>query len=98
MTVKQKPSAWVDPDDAPEWSEEDFRNATWRIGQRQVSSEQGIAAFQAQAKIKADNCAEQAVTIRYSSDVIDAFRASGPGWQSRMNEALRDWLRNHKPA
>lgn len=32
-------------------------------------------------------------TIRLDQEVIDAFRAEGPGWQSRINAALRDWLR-----
>ena len=35
---------------------------------------------------------KQAVTVRYSPDVLDAFKATGPGWQSRMNDALREWL------
>lgn len=30
-----------------------------------------------------------AVTIRYDREVIDAFKASGPGWQTRMNDALK---------
>lgn len=30
-----------------------------------------------------------AVKLRIDPDVVDAFRAAGPGWQSRMNEALR---------
>lgn len=29
------------------------------------------------------------VTMRVDSDVLEAWRATGPGWQSRMNEALR---------
>ena len=28
-------------------------------------------------------------TIRLDPDVVEAFRAEGPGWQSRMNAALR---------
>jgi uncharacterized protein (DUF4415 family) len=28
-------------------------------------------------------------TIRLDPDVLAAFKASGPGWQSRINEALR---------
>lgn len=28
-------------------------------------------------------------TLRLDPDVIDAFKADGPGWQSRMNAALR---------
>jgi hypothetical protein len=30
--------------------------------------------------------------------VISAFRATGEGWQARMNDALRDWLQSHSPA
>jgi uncharacterized protein (DUF4415 family) len=29
------------------------------------------------------------VTLRLDQDVIAKFRAGGPGWQSRINEALR---------
>ena len=32
------------------------------------------------------------VTLRLDADVIDRFRASGPGWQSRMNLILRNAL------
>jgi uncharacterized protein (DUF4415 family) len=31
-------------------------------------------------------------TIRLDPDVIEAFRAQGRGWQSRINAALREWL------
>ena len=37
-------------------------------------------------------------TIRFDRDVLAAFRAAGPGWQTRMNAALVDWLKNHSPA
>ncbi len=30
-----------------------------------------------------------AVSLRLDPDVIEAFKAKGPGWQSRMNQALR---------
>ena len=36
--------------------------------------------------------------IRLDADVVDTFRATGKGWQTRMNAALRDWLRTHSPA
>ena len=29
------------------------------------------------------------VTLRLDQDVIEHFRSGGPGWQSRMNDALR---------
>ena len=41
---------------------------------------------------------KQAVTVRYSPDVLAAFKATGPGWQARMNDALREWLGDHRLA
>jgi uncharacterized protein (DUF4415 family) len=32
---------------------------------------------------------KQAVSLRLDRDVIEHFKKEGPGWQSRMNEALR---------
>lgn len=31
-------------------------------------------------------------TIRLSADVVEHFRAGGRGWQSRIDEALSDWI------
>ena len=36
--------------------------------------------------------------IRLDADVVETFKATGKGWQTRMNAALRDWLRTHSPA
>ena len=35
------------------------------------------------------------VNIRLDADVLTAFRRTGSGWQTRLNNALRDWLRLH---
>ena len=40
---------------------------------------------------------KQATTIRLSPDVIAAFKATGAGWQTRIDAALKDWLRTHSP-
>ena len=34
-------------------------------------------------------------TIRLSNDVIQAFRATGDGWRTRVDAALKDWLKTH---
>jgi uncharacterized protein (DUF4415 family) len=39
-----------------------------------------------------------ATTIRFDADVITAFKAGGNGWQTRINAALKDWLKTHSPA
>lgn len=38
------------------------------------------------------------VTIRLDKEVVEQFRETGIGWQTRMNNALRDWLKKHSPA
>jgi uncharacterized protein (DUF4415 family) len=38
---------------------------------------------------------KERITLRLSPDVLKSFRASGSGWQSRMDSALRDWLQTH---
>ena len=38
---------------------------------------------------------KEQVAIRLDHDVLLAFRADGPGWQTRMNAALREWLAEH---
>ncbi|GHU27030.1 hypothetical protein AGMMS50256_05810 [Betaproteobacteria bacterium] len=35
--------------------------------------------------------------IRLAPDVELAFRATGKGWQTRINAALTDWLKTHSP-
>lgn len=37
-------------------------------------------------------------TIRLSRDVIDHFKADGRGWQTRIDEALRDWIKKQGAA
>ena len=38
---------------------------------------------------------KERITIRLSRDVVDTFRATGRGWQTRMDQALREWLHTH---
>ena len=85
-----KPStgtAWVDPDDAPELTAEFFEAADQYQGERLVK----------RGRPKAESVRER-ITIRLAPEVLQPFRASGPGWQTRMNAALADWLKTHTPA
>jgi uncharacterized protein (DUF4415 family) len=36
---------------------------------------------------------KESTTIRFDRDVLAAFSADGPGWQTRMNAALLDGLK-----
>ena len=39
-----------------------------------------------------------ATTIRFDTDLLATFKASGAGWQTRVNESLREWLNAHPSA
>ena len=35
------------------------------------------------------------VTLRLDVEVLEKFKASGAGWQTRINEALKSWVQTH---
>jgi len=37
-------------------------------------------------------------TIRFDADILAALKASGRGWQTRVNEAMREWVKSHSPS
>lgn len=41
---------------------------------------------------------EERITIRLSREVVERFRESGSGWQTRVDAALREWLKKHSSA
>ena len=96
MNRKQKDSVSspVDPDDAPELTEADMARGTWRIGGRVVSPDEARKEVARRGRPPGTGTKES-TTIRFDKDVLDAFKAGGPGWQSRMNAALREWLGEH---
>jgi uncharacterized protein (DUF4415 family) len=40
---------------------------------------------------------KERITIRLSREVVEQFRATGEGWQTRLDVALQDWLKTHCP-
>ena len=38
------------------------------------------------------------VTVRYSPEVVAYFKATGEGWQTRMNDALQEYVERHRAA
>lgn len=80
------PTDWIDPDDAPELTDEFFARADEYVGGQLVR----------RGRPKSD-VTKLSLTVRYDADVIEAFKATGKGWQTRMSAALRDWLKTHSP-
>jgi uncharacterized protein (DUF4415 family) len=38
---------------------------------------------------------KEQVAIRFSPEVLAYFRAQGRGWQTRMDEALKEYIKSH---
>ncbi len=36
-----------------------------------------------------------ATTLRFDADVLEALKATGRGWQTRVNDAMREWVKTH---
>jgi len=39
-----------------------------------------------------------ALAVRHDPEVVAALKATGNGWMTRLNAALKDWLMAHSPA
>lgn len=84
-------------ENAPEATDEWFRKA--RPASEVLSELLGNSAAQELLKPKRGRPfsanPKEHVNIRLDSDVLDAFKSTGSGWQTRLNAALRDWLSTH---
>jgi hypothetical protein len=67
-------TTWVDPDDAPELADEWFQGADFYEGGRLVRRSRPVG---------------EKVILQIDPEVLAYFRAGGPGWQSRVNQASR---------
>jgi uncharacterized protein (DUF4415 family) len=70
---------WVDPDEVP-----DLTLPEWRKKMDVAVVTRGRPVL-AHPKIS--------TTLRLDADVIAQFKAKGPKWQTRINDALREWLK-----
>ena len=87
-----KPNPELIDDDNPEWTAADFKRAVPFSAlpeslQTKLPGLKGRGIQQSPTKVS--------TTVRFDRDVLDAFRSTGRGWQTRMNEALKEWLKEH---
>ena len=85
-------TTWVDPDDAPELEDEFFEQATPNIGGKPVSRKAIKAAFKARRGRPTKENPKLPVSIRLSPEVVAYFKATGKGWQTRLDEVLREYV------
>jgi uncharacterized protein (DUF4415 family) len=94
--MKKKVNPELIDKDNPEWTARDIASA--RPASEVLPELFGAQVAKTMLKPRGRPPAEvvkDRITIRLSPDVTAAFRASGEGWQTRMDAALKDWLRTH---
>lgn len=90
---KQKQNPEMLDAENPEWTAVDFKNA-------KPASEALPASLRRKLGVRGPQKAptKELITIRLTRDVVESFRATGEGWQTRIDQALADWLKTHQPA
>lgn len=78
--------------DNPDWTREDFRRA--RPAAKVIPDI--VEAKRGRGRPKVPN-PKIPVTLRLDPRVVDAFRATGPGWQTRINDALERAAKRFQP-
>jgi uncharacterized protein (DUF4415 family) len=82
----------VDDDEIPELTDEDFKNSV-HFSELPFEEQQSLRQMK-QATFRPDPV-KKPVTVALSSDVLERFTATGEGWESRVDDALRQWLEEH---
>ncbi|WP_322325857.1 BrnA antitoxin family protein [Cypionkella sp.] len=70
----------IDPESEPDDDIPDLTTPYWAAK---------FAAARVQRGRPKSTAPKISTTLRLDPEVLEAFKSSGPGWQSRMNEALR---------
>lgn len=88
MTARKRNTkrVWHDPDDAPELTDDILDRAEISIGDVVLRPANGTLTKPGRPKSAAP---KKSVHLRLSPDVLRYFRATGPGWQTRIDETLR---------
>ncbi len=78
-------------DENPDWTEADFAKAS---GPETLSSAELAAFPRTRLRGAQSTPTKRPISLRVDADILESYRATGPGWQGRMNEALRKSMPN----
>ena len=83
----------------PEWTHETFARAkpAGEVLGALFGQEQAAEMLKPKRGRPAASAPKELVSLRLDPAVLEAFRASGSGWQTRINRALVEWLKEHEP-
>ena len=80
-----KPNPELIDDENPEWTEEDFARAK-KFSELPEEHQRILRG------IMEENAAKKKVAVPLSRGVVEKMQATGEGWESRVEEAVLQWL------
>ena len=89
MSEKSTTSIGDDPDDAPPFTWEMAARAQLSIGNKIIREADPPLGRRRGRPAKREAERKELVSLRLSPDVLAWLRATGPGWQTRVDEMLR---------
>ena len=89
--MPRKPNPELIDDENPEWTAADFARArpAAEVLREQFSAEVAARLLKPKRGRPPKVAPKRAINIRLSPEVLEYFRATGPGWQTRVDEVLR---------
>ena len=85
MKLSSKPNAEMIDNENPEWTDEMFASASRGCDILPKLIKRG----------KQKTSTKQLTTIRFSPEVLEYFKATGKGWQTRIDAVLKEYITSH---
>jgi uncharacterized protein (DUF4415 family) len=92
--MKKRPDPEMTDHENPEWTAEDFKRAVPFSALPRDEQEKLLSLKKHRGLQKTPT--KELISIRLSRDVVSKLRASGRGWQARVDQHLRQWLSQPK--
>lgn len=93
---KKQPNSELIDDENPEWTRATSRRAraASEVLPELLGAEAASQLLKPRGRPKAATTKVH-LNLRLDADIVRAFKAQGAGWQTRMNDALHEWLETH---
>lgn len=93
--MRRKANPRLTDDENPEWSAADFARArpAAEVLAGQFGAEAAAHLLKSKRGRPPKSARKRAINIRLSPEVLAYFRATGSGWQTRVDEALRKFVK-----
>ncbi|WP_301103410.1 BrnA antitoxin family protein [Propionivibrio sp.] len=100
MVEQHRPDPTLPDADNPEWTADDFAKAkpASEVLPKLFSAAMAAEMLRPKRGRPVSASPKMHINLRLDADVVTAFQTTGRGWQTRLNTALKDWLKTHRSA